>query len=291
MKPALEHLPLNPGESFVAKSFDYPYYPTPWHFHPEYEIVLITKSSGKRFIGDSISNFKQGNLAFLGPRLPHLYRNDPLYYAPKSGLRAKSVVIHFLESSFGDNFLSLPETKKLQSLFHKSRKGLDITGKTAKIVSEALVELLSMQGLSRWLKLLEILNIISESKDCKYISGSVISGYNSNDSERLNTVFEFVIKNYHRDIQISEVAKMINMAENSFSRYFSQRTRKTFTTFVNELRLSNACKLLIENKLSISQICFECGYNNLSNFNRQFRHAYNNNPSNHKKQYLMKYDK
>jgi AraC-like DNA-binding protein len=291
MKPALEHLPLNAEESFVARSFDYPYYPTPWHFHPEYEIVLITESSGKRFIGDSISDFKQGDLSFLGPRLPHLYRNDPLYYAPKSRLRAKSIVIHFLESSFGENFLSLPETKKLQSLFHKSRKGLDITGKTAKIVSEALVALLSMEGLARWLKLLEILNIIAESKDCRYISGSVIDGYNNNDSERLNTVFEFVIKNYNRDIQISEVANMINMAENSFSRYFSQRTRKTFTTFVNELRLNNACKLLIENKLSISQICFECGYNNLSNFNRQFRKAYNNNPFNYRKQYLLKYDK
>ncbi|HKZ38062.1 MAG TPA: cupin domain-containing protein, partial [Chryseolinea sp.] len=122
MKPVLEHLPLQPEESFVVKDFDYPYYPTPWHFHPEYEIVLVKESTGKRFIGDSISDFEPGDLAFIGPNLPHLYRNDSAYYQREnSSLRARSIVVHFLELSFGQDFFSLPETRPLQSLFSRSR--------------------------------------------------------------------------------------------------------------------------------------------------------------------------
>src|SRR5882724_6003018 len=124
MKPVLEHLPLEPEESFVVKFFDYDYYPTPWHFHPEYELVLVTESTGKRFIGDSISEFKPGDLALIGSYLPHHYRNDPKYYEKKSKLKARSIVVHFKEDSFGENFFRLPETEDIRSLLSRSMKGL-----------------------------------------------------------------------------------------------------------------------------------------------------------------------
>ncbi|HMH22099.1 MAG TPA: AraC family transcriptional regulator [Puia sp.] len=307
MKPILEHLPLEPEESFVVKFFDYDYYPTPWHFHPEYELVFVTESTGKRFIGDNISNFGPGDLAFIGPDLPHLFRNDPIYYKPRvqlgpgpsrgsetaggieasrtSGmagtsdpLRAKSIVVHFSESSLGGNLLSLPETRKLQGLFTRSQRGLDITGKTNELVGRRLHELVGLKGFARWIKLVEILHILSESGDCRSISSAYLKGQNELESDRLNTIFEFVMKNFRHSLSVAEVAKMVNLAETSFSRYFSLRTRKTFTSFVNEIRLNHACQLLIENKMSISEICFECGFNNLSNFNRQFRNAYLMNP-------------
>ncbi len=287
MKPVLEHLPLKAEESFVVREFDYPYYPTPWHFHPEYELVLVTESTGKRFIGDNISDFKQGNLAFIGPNLPHLYRNDPAYYEPRSGLRAKSIVVHFLETAFGSDFLGLPEARKLKSFFQRAAKGFDISGRTNRIVSEKMHELLETDGLSRWLKLLEILHLLSTSRDCHYISNTNVQGKNEIESGRLNQVFEFVMKHFRQEIVLAEVAALVNMAENSFSRYFSQRTRKTFTAFVNEVRLNHACTLLIENKMSVADICFECGFNNLSNFNRQFRNMYNTSPLNYRKQYWV----
>ncbi|MHA4845063.1 AraC family transcriptional regulator [Flavitalea antarctica] len=290
MKPVLEHLPREAEESFVVKGFDYKYFPTPWHYHPEYELVLVLESSGKRFIGDHISDFSAGNLAFLGPNLPHLYRNDSEYYASRSKLRARSIVIHFLETSLGNDFLSLPEAKSLRSLFSKSARGLEVSGKTHKIVSEKMQELISVTGMRRWLTLAEILLILAESRDCKYISHETIIGHNSKESERLNKVFEFVLKRFDTEINISEVARLVNMAENSFSRYFSQRTRKTFSGFVNEIRLSHASKLLIETQKSISEICFECGFNNLSNFNRQFLQMYGLSPLSYRKQYYVRFD-
>ena len=286
MKPVLEHLPLQPEESFVVKDFDYPYYPTPWHFHPEYEIVLVKESTGKRFIGDSISDFEPGDLAFIGPNLPHLYRNDSAYYQREnSSLRARSIVVHFLELSFGQDFFSLPETRPLQSLFSRSRLGLDVTGNTREAAIEKLQALCTLTGFPRWLKLLELLHLLSESTELQTISRTHIVGKNEMESDRMNKVFEFVMKNFEREITIAEVASHVNLAANSFSRYFSQRTRKSFIAFVNEVRLSHATKLLQESTLSISEICYSCGFNNLSNFNRQFKNVYQVSPLIYAKQF------
>lgn len=286
MKPVLEHLPLDAKESFVVKYFDYPYYPTPWHFHPEYELVLVTASTGKRFIGDSISHFTPGDLVLIGPNLPHLYRNDAAYYSGHAGLRASSIVIHFSERTFGGGFLSLPETGPLQKLFTSSTKGLAINGDTNAVVSQKMHSLLCKEGLARWLGLVEILDILSASNDTEPICCQAVQGRNETDSGRLNTVIEFVLKNFMREILIGEAAALVHMAQNSFSRYFTQRTRKSFTAFVNEVRLSQACTLLAQGSLPVTQICFNVGFNNLSNFNRQFKARYNTSPLGYRKAIL-----
>lgn len=278
MKPVLEYLPRNSGESFVTRFFDYNYYPTPWHFHPEYELVLVTESTGKRFIGDQVSDFKPGDLALIGPYLPHTYKNDPQYFEERSVLKAKSIVVHFKEDSFSESFFLLPEAQKINSLLARSFRGLSITGKTNTLISKKLHTLIDARGLNRWLLLLDILNTLSESKDLSYVCTGVITGKNQNETIRMNRIIDFVIKNFNREILLSEAADLANMAENSFSRYFSQRTRKSFTSFVNEVRLNHASKLLIETDKSVTDIGLESGFNNLSNFNRQFRKLYNKNP-------------
>jgi AraC-like DNA-binding protein len=288
MKPILEYLPLDAEESFVVKYFDYRYYPTPWHFHPEYELVLVTESTGKRFIGDRVTEFKPGDLALIGPNLPHLYRNDAQYYEETSALRAKSIVVHFLENTFGNSFLKVPETKRLQALFSRSERGLHIVGETNKKVTRQLFELLNLTGFARWLKLLEILHIISESDEYEYISAHAINGKSALESDRLNKVMEYVTNNFSDQIYLIQMANLLNMTESSFSRYFKQRTRKSFACFITEIRLNHACKLLIEGHKSISEICFSCGFNNLSNFNRQFSKAYDVNPLTYRKQYWGK---
>lgn len=286
MKPILEHLPKKKEESFVVKHFDYPYYPTPWHYHPEYELVLVTASTGKRFIGDHICEFGPGNLAFIGPNLPHTYRNDEKYYQHRTKLRAQSIVVHFLESSLGNDFLSLPESKPLRGLFARSARGLDITGRTSRAVSEKMKELLSLSGLARWMKLMEILQLLSVTKEYRYISRTPVLGHNEKESDRMAIVLDHVLQHFSSEIRVSDVARLLNMAENSFSRYFSRRTRKTFTSFVNEIRLNHACKLLTENRMSIAQVCYECGFNNLSNFNKQFRQLYQQTPLAYRKQFI-----
>ncbi len=285
MKPVLEYLPKDKEESFVTRLFDYPYYPTPWHFHPEYELVLVTESKGKRFVGDHISRFAPGNLALLGPYLPHLYRNDDVYYRRGSKLKAKSIVVHFKEDSFGTKAFDLPEMKAIQSLLARSLKGLEVTGKTNTLVSKKLADLLSLKGLPRWVKLIEILDTLSRSKEIRYISNQLIIGNNGTESLRMNKVLDYVVRHFHQEITVDNMAAMLNMAPNSFSRYFSQRTRKSFTYYVNEVRLNQASKLLIETGQSVTNISLDCGFSNLSNFNRQFRNKYQTSPLQFRKQY------
>ena len=286
MEPILEHLPKHKEESFVVKSFDYSYFPTPWHYHPEFELVLVTAGTGKRFIGDQICDFAPGNLALIGPDLPHTYHNDEKYYYHNSRLRARSIVVHFLERSLGADFLSLPESRPLRNLFIHSARGLEITGKLNKVVSERMKELVTLNGLARWLKLVEILHILAEEEEYNYISRMPVNGQNEKEGDRMGKVMDYVMKNFASEVRINDVAQLLNMADNSFSRYFSQRTRKTFTSFVNEVRLNHACKLLIENRLSIAQVCFECGFNNLSNFNKHFKELYRQTPLAYRKQYI-----
>jgi len=288
MKPALEHLPKEKDNSFVVKFFDYNYYPTPWHYHPEYEIVMVTESTGKRFIGDHISDFHPGNLAFLGPNIPHTYRNDEKYYEERSALRAKSIVIHFTESSMGNDFLELPEAKSLHKLFEDSLHGLDVYGETHDSISKKLYHIVKLSGLRRWLCLVDILMELSESKTLSPITKTTHIGYNEKESKRLCSVFDWITNNFEKDIKLAEAAQIAQMNENAFSRFFSLRTRKTFSGFVQELRLQKAAKLLVENDMTITEVCYECGYNNVSNFNRQFLNHYQMNPMKYKKMFLSK---
>jgi len=288
MKPALEHLPKEKDNSFVVKFFDYSYYPTPWHYHPEYEIVMVTESTGKRFIGDHISDFQPGNLAFLGPNIPHTYRNDEKYYEQRSSFRARSIVIHFTEASLGNDFLELPESKPLHELFEESLHGLDIFGETHDSISKKLYAIVKLSGLKRWLCLVDILLELSESKALSHITETTHIGYNEKECKRLCSVFDWITNNFEKDIKLAEAAEIAQMNENAFSRFFSLRTRKTFSGFVQELRLHKAAKLLVENDMTITEVCYECGYNNVSNFNRQFLNHYQMNPMKYKKMFLSK---
>lgn len=286
MKPALEHLPKEDNQSFVVKYFEYAWYPTPWHYHPEFEIVLVTESTGRRIIGDHISDFKPGNLAMIGPNIPHIYKNDVAYYEGNAALQAKSIVIHFTEASLGNDFLALPEASLIKPLLARAASGLDILGETNRQVSKKLLDIVSYSGLKRWLCLVEILLELAESKEMIAIAKSSLVGYNEKESNRLCMVLDWITANFENDITLTEAAAIAEMHENAFSRFFSLRTRKTFSGFVQELRLQKAAKLLVESDYSVTEICYDCGYNNISNFNRQFLNHYKVSPKQYKKVFL-----
>lgn len=288
MKPILEHLPREAEESFVVRDFDYSWYPTPWHYHPEYEIVLVTESRGKRFIGDRITDFEEGDLALIGPNLPHLYRNDSEYYVQGSGLRARSIVVHFLDNSIGNDLLRLPEARNIRKLLDRSVSGIEFTGESNELISDKLHKMLSLKGFERWMKFMEILHAMAESTGFSYISGSGMEAYNEKDHERLQQVFEFAMTHFREDIRLEQAAELANMAPAAFSRYFKYRTRKTFSGFLLELKTGYAAKLLINTGKSVAEICYESGFNNLSNFNRHFKTYYGLQPLQFRKQYLSR---
>ncbi|AEE53698.1 helix-turn-helix domain-containing protein [Haliscomenobacter hydrossis] len=271
MKPQLLKITPPPDSSFNLFVQDAPYFAAPWHYHPDYEIVLVMESTGKRFVGSNISNFKPGDLCMIGAYLPHYYRNEEMYYAKNSSRRAKSLVIHFLEDFMGGNFFGLPECQSLKSLLERSKLGLNFGPNAMKEVAPKIVALQHQDGLKRIMELIAILRILSESEDVQELSASTMSLQHEVDSARINGVLSYIIQNYQEEIHLGDMARLANMSESAFSRYFKKRTRRTFSQFITEIRIEHACKLLVQDKMSISAISVDSGFNNLSNFNRQFK--------------------
>ena len=260
-----------PDSSFNLFAQNAPYFAAPWHYHPEYEIVLVLESTGKRFVGSNISIFKPGDLCMIGAYLPHYYRNEERYYAKNDSLRARSMVIHFLEDFMGSKFLELPECSSLKNLLEKSKRGLNFGRKTLNKVAPKIEGLQQLTGINRLMELIQILTILSESEDVQELSNSTMSLQNEVDSARINGVLSYIIQNYQEEMHLGDMARLANMSESAFSRYFKKRTRRTFSQFITEIRIEHACKLLVQDKMSISAISVESGFNNLSNFNRQFK--------------------
>jgi len=270
MRPQLHKLPLSPDSSFIYINWECNYFDKAWHFHKEYELVLIDKTKGTRFIGDKVSFIKENDLMLIGPNVPHLYRNTEEYYQNK-GLVAKSSFIHFTDDFLGNCFFDLPEMKLVRRLLDRSVLGLEIQGKANRYVKSKLQEMESVSPANRLIKLMEILVYLSTSKELEPILSRTFIANNTSDTDKIDTVFQFILKNFKNEIYIEEIADMLNMSAASFSRYFKHHTRKTFSNYVTEIRISHACRLLMEGNYSISEICYKSGFENLSNFYRHFK--------------------
>lgn len=285
MKALLEKLAPSDESSFKLYSFSYAYYPTPWHYHPDVELVLVTKSRGKRIIGNHIADFTDGDLVLIGPNLPHTYRNGAEYYEPDSGLKAESIVVHFLPDFLGAGFWNSPEMASVRALVHRSAVGLAVTGPTRNSVARQLPVLFEKHGMHRLISFLSILTQLAESADLVPLSTQPIEGTNPAEDEKLNRMMAYISQHFQRQITLPELADEVSMSVPSVCRFFKKRTRKTPIEFINELKVSHACQLLMQPGLTISEIAFDSGFNNLSNFNRQFRLVKGVNPQEFRRQF------
>lgn len=283
MKPRQEKLILELIYSFVVQTDVYPYYPTPWHYHPEYELVLVVKSTGQRTVGDSIERFSDGDLVLMGPNLPHAYQNDPVYYQKNSKLTAEAIVIHFKEDFLGKDFFKLPEMIYVKQLFEKAKLGVKVLGDTREKIADMMQEMQASSGHKRIIFMLSILETLSVSNEIQLLANSGFvqqSAVSTND--RLAKVHQYIMENFKKDISLVDAAKVANMSVPSFCRFFKACTRKGFSTFLNEVRIGYARKLLLEDRYNIAQNCYESGFKNMSNFNRQFKKYTGESPSHYK---------
>lgn len=288
MKPLLIDLNYTLTDSYIIKEIDTDYFKNIHHFHKDYELVVVLESSGKRVIGDHIENFDEGDVIFLGPNLPHAWFNDKDYYERDSILKAKSIVIYFKKPWLENVLLKLPETSKLEKCFEKSTRGIKLKGKSRELISQIASEIQQSEGLKRTIDLLNILNEIAETKDYQLLaSTNYLNSYNENEEQRIQQVYEYVIRRFPYQIKLEEVAAIANMSPNAFCRYFKTRTQKNFSLFVNEIRINHACKLLRKKDLSISYICYESGFQSMTNFNKFFKKIMNKSPLEFRKEISM----
>lgn len=286
MKPLLEKSIENLNQSYLVKTLKEPFFDPNWHFHPHYQLFTVIKGTGTRFIGDDIRHFNVGDTVFLAPNMPHLWRSDREYFEKDSQLMTEGIVVYFKEDFLGSEFFEKSEMYDIKTLLKKSERGLDLTGQLKEELVNDLKNLPVDSGFQGIIKILSILDKLSKSTDYQYIASTTYSNtHKISETERMRLVHEYVLKHFKENINLSTVASLSNMTDAAFCRYFKSRTNKTFSDFVKEIRIGNACKMLQDENKSISQTCYESGYNTVSNFNNQFKSLKGISPKQYQKLY------
>jgi AraC-like DNA-binding protein len=284
MKPKLLKISLHPQQSFVVRHDVVPFFYKELHFHPEIELVHIVKGTGMQYVGNHLQSFKPDDMVMVGSNIPHLWKCDAEYFNSNSKATVESSVIHFLPNVFGEDFFRIPENSQIEKLLETAKHGLLILGTTKAKTSDLIKQLLVATSVEKVIILLQILNLLSTSKELTALNKNILQNNQSTkETERMNNVLQYLLNNFTETITLDEIAKVANMSDNAFCRYFKSNTKRTFSAFILELRINHACKLLSDTNKAVADICFECGFNNFSNFNRYFKQLTKYSPLQYKK--------
>lgn len=278
MDPKLEHIQLGRKQSILAFRFRESIFDAPWHFHPQHELTLIKESSGTKFIGDFVGPYQAGELVLLRSNLPHCWKN---HIHPEEA--AESVVIQWNKGIFA----SVPELKPLQEMLQVSGRGLLFQAEAIEPLLPLIEDLPEQEGVALYLGLLDVLTRLSA---CGYTTLSDATFQDDLPPEystRMARIHDFVEAEFKRKIYLREVADLLSMSEQSFSRFFSKMMGRPFFTFLNEYRINVAGRMLIDTDWSVAQIGFACGYESLPFFHKQFTKFKGDSPSRYRKRFLQ----
>lgn len=268
------------NSSFSVTNHKVPNFLKVWHYHPELELVFTIRSSGTRFVGDSIKKFEEHDVVLIGKNLPHMWLNDDVYFEGNDELIAEDIVVHFRKEFLGIDFMAVTEMKPVFDLLNRASHGikfLNLKGKVLRLLKKiATIEV----GVERTLIFVKLLDLLARHKEHEILcSATFVNSFRKNQNAILDRTYEFVFENFADSINLSDVAKVANMNPSAFSRFFKRANQKTFSKYLNEVRVGYACRLLLDRESNITAICYESGFNNISNFNRQFRSIMNLSPS------------
>ncbi len=287
MLPLFQKIEANINHSFYVEHMKFQYFTNPLQFHPDVEILLVLNGTGTRFIGDSVEHFGPGDLVMIGQNVPHLWHSDEKYLQDTGNLFTEVIFVLFKTEIFGDHFWQLPEAKSIFKVIKDSQRGIKLTGKTLVDVTYLMKSISNSEGFSRITLLLLILEMIAAGKEYRFLCGPVVQNtINEGDSQRLNKVYKYVVNNYQRQITIGNAASTANLSVTAFCRYFKKRTNKTFIQFLNEIRIAFACRMLVEEDRSVAEVCYCCGFTNVSFFIRQFKKITGLTPLSYKKKHI-----
>jgi len=280
--PAFEAIKPNIGSSFTSLKFqrNENIKSHVWHYHPEVELIFVCKGSGKRQIGSNISYFSDGDLVLIGSNLPHCGLTN------ENTNNDYEMVIQFKPDFLGENIWETPEMQRISALLEKSKAGIVFNENIKKTVGKKIADMHEMSSLNKLLNFLEILDELATTHDYRILNaGKYYLQTQVEDNERINHIFNYVKDHFKEQITLEEIADLANMKVPSFCRYFKKITNKTFTQFVNEYRITHSLKLLAEQPLSITEVCFESGFNNFSYFNKTFKEYIKKSPSQYRKEF------
>ena len=271
MSASFEKISVKEDESFYIGIFQDNMDKSTWHYHNNFEISFITEGSGKRIVADSIAEFQPGDLVFIGRKLPHVWIADKELHTTSSR-SLEMVFLQFTTDVVSQKLMSLPEFKYIAKAVALSERGIQIVGQTLNEVSEIMLQLPYLKNFDRMLHFLRMMDIIGKSEtNIQLASKDYLKVRFTTGNKRIATIHEYLMNNYHEDIDLKRLAELVNMAEGSLCRFFKMNMGMTVFEYLNQLKVELACKLLMDRDLSILEVCLDSGFNNLSHFNKQFK--------------------
>lgn len=287
MQAVFENLKFSENESFSIGIFQDNIDVNRWHYHNNYEISFITEGSGKRIVGDSIQDFYPGDMVFLGKNLPHLWIAEKNFkYNPSRNL--EMVSLQFSSEFLTNQLLSIPEFEFLNKAILNSDCGLKITGETLNYGSNIMLQLPYLKGFERMISFFTLLDVIGRSEcNVKLAGNDYLKTRFSSGSTRIEKIHKYLMNNYMNEIDLEILANLVSMSKGSLCRFFKQKMGVTIIEYLNRIKIEFACKLLMDFDLSILEVCFDSGFNNLSHFNKMFKNINGVTPSEYRK--MLKY--
>jgi AraC-like DNA-binding protein len=280
VKVKLEEVKPDQGSSFrilLTPGLNDQFY---WHFHPEYEIVYVEGAGGTRHIGDHISKYEGSDLVFIGPNIPHLNFD----YGVKTD--CEQVVVQMKEDFLGKDFLHLPEFIMIRQLFEKAKQGLSFHGEIKKRVGERLKRLSSLSNFEQLMELLQIFQLMATTKEVGNLNSQPLTNAAAfKEQARLKKIYQYIEEHYQQKVDVNKIAAISHLTTAAFCRFFKKITRMTFTDFVNQYRINQAKNLLLQSK-TVTEACYQSGFDNLSYFNKTFKKLAGENPSQFKKKHV-----
>lgn len=269
-----EIVPISEDDFFIVLNHSNAKFDFPVHYHPELELNLVVNSSGKRIVGDSILEYRDIDLVLIGANTPHAWSGD------EDNRAAQVITIQFHEDFLSKKTLDRKLTLPIRDMLETCKRGILFSRETTQTLAERIIQLPDSQDFDSLLKFFAILYDLSISRNKKLLaSPSYVDSYTIAKSHRIEQVNEYIKRNLYQKIHLREVADLVNMSESAFSHFFKKRTNSSFSDYITDLRLGHAARMLIETERSISEICFDCGFNNVSNFNRRFKKKLGFTPS------------
>lgn len=277
------------NEYFHIQKKDIPCLDSSWHYHPQYELIYISVSSGIRFVGDSVSHFEPGEFVLVGPYLPHLWRNDPSYYTNeesedndksenKEQKEVSTIVIKFTKDFIGNELFNRIEFIKINELLEKAKYGLSFPTQVSNKLSKLLINFIDLSPTKQIISLLDILNELSLA-EATVLSSSDMRQYTQKNAHRTDKVLKYISDNYASELTLDDISDVANMQTTSFCRFFKQITNLSFVQYLAEVRIQNAKRLLAQENYSINEVCDYVGFQTISNFNKQFKRITRTTPS------------
>ena len=270
------------GNSFSHKV--YPHFTMPWHYHPEFELIVITSGGGKRFVGDYIGDFKIGDLILFGSNLPHFHMCYGLA-ANDSEKFSSCEVIQFTSDIFPENMGQMSEFSAVRDLLARSRRGIKFTHPPrVERICRMMRALDKMSGVRRVFALFRILEMLGRMKNYRLLASDSYSTnlIGEDDNHPVNRVYRYLQNNFKENVTLDQIAEYAGFNPTALCRYFKKRAQRSIFECLGEIRINFACKLLLNSTFTISQIAYESGFRNIANFNRQFKNLTGFSPSEYK---------